>query len=361
MGLWCGQFYCPENKRLLINSHLYLFCIYTPHPHCWVAMLGQGLSLLWAGTGWESCAAGQVSELGARSTKLANSTAHREEAKERMRGEDTKQKSWEVLFNASKTSQEVRHCVGSLKLVLAKPFKTWSINIWSESLASWTTLLSDVCCVEITANQSFPVSVMCNKTTSISTAVLSISVIFMYCHLISGSSQSCTRLWMCVCGTCVSCCGGVASMDTVLLSLVKNLSARCPRPDLLAHSMTIRKHAWICNTLERWNQPRDGPAQTHRHTKVGVWLSYFIRHCSRFQSLDVCMREREQCVSMHVRVFYDNMVWVFFAFLQRNNNNSHQPPAPCRIQIDCCRGAQLTGFVFYCTANRHTACILHSV
>lgn len=58
---------------------MYLFCIYTPHPRCWVAMLGRGLSLLWAGTGWESCAAGQVSEPGVHWTKLANSTAHREE------------------------------------------------------------------------------------------------------------------------------------------------------------------------------------------------------------------------------------------------------------------------------------------
>lgn len=82
---------------------------------------------------------------------------------------------------------------------------------------------------------------------------------------------------LCVLVTCVSCCGGVARMATVLFSLVKNLSDRCPRPDLLAHSRTIRRQAWICSTLERWNQPRDGPA---RDTHTCGFQAGFVFYCT---------------------------------------------------------------------------------
>lgn len=106
-----------------------------------------------------------------------------------------------------------------------------------------------------------------------------VSVFGTYWGLFQNWSQYINgQLSDCVCVTCVSCCGGVASMDTVLLSLVKNLSARCPRLDLLAHSMTIRKHAWICSTLERWNQPRDGPANT---VSADAWI-FYLGHCIWF-------------------------------------------------------------------------------
>lgn len=62
---------------------MYLFCIYRPHLHCWVAMLGQGLSLLWAGTGWESCGAELVSATGAHLTELANSSAQEKQNNKR--------------------------------------------------------------------------------------------------------------------------------------------------------------------------------------------------------------------------------------------------------------------------------------
>lgn len=162
-----------------------LFCKYRPHLHCWAAMLGQGLSLLWAGIEWESGGAAQVSGLNAHWIKLSNLTVPQRRQERR------------------------KHCQ-----------VRWDKEEVSSSLKMPST------------------------------------------H--RNLHQQCVLL------TCVSCCGGVASMDTVLLSLVKNLSDRCARPDRLAHSRTIRKQAWICSTLERWNQPRDGP-ERDEHTHVITW------------------------------------------------------------------------------------------
>lgn len=74
-----------QQKKWTLSSRMYLFCIYTPRPHCWAAMLGRGRSRQWAGTGWESCAAGRASESGAHWTKLANSPARGEEGRGEMR------------------------------------------------------------------------------------------------------------------------------------------------------------------------------------------------------------------------------------------------------------------------------------
>lgn len=113
----------PLGAKRNTNPHMYLFCICKPRPRCWAAILERGLSLLWAGTEWESCAAGLVWESGAHWTTLASSAAGREmERKKKRTRRKCNQQSWEIVLQYSKAikggeticvqSQIVIGCVG---------------------------------------------------------------------------------------------------------------------------------------------------------------------------------------------------------------------------------------------------------
>lgn len=95
--------FLKQTYSLRHSYSTYLFCIYMPRPHCSVAILGQGLSPLWAGTGWESCAAGLVSGSGAHWIMLANSTVHRDKGKERKEGMSV---FWLFFFFIDPSDQE---------------------------------------------------------------------------------------------------------------------------------------------------------------------------------------------------------------------------------------------------------------